>query len=203
MSVSTRYASPAEFARRALRGETLTSDEDLTIGAMLDAVSRRVERHCRRVFYASAASTVRYYTAARSTRLLIDDLTTLVSIATDANGDRAYENTWSATDYDLEPYNASELSRPYTSLAVTPTGIYTFPTGVTKGVKVTGTWGWPVLPAEVKEATLIEAAVLWQQGKGIGGIIGGGDQGVALQGFVSHPQAELLLRPFKRPRFAA
>jgi len=200
VSTSTRYATPAEFVRRALRGETLTADEELTIGAILDTVSRCVDHHCRRQFYASAASTARYLTALRTTRLVIDDLTTLVSIGTDEDGDGTYEHTWGATDYNLEPFNAAELSRPYTSIAVAPRGIYAFPAGVAKGCKITGTWGFPTVPPEVKEATIIEAAGLWQQGKGIGGLVGGGEQGAAGQSVIQHPRAIALLSPFRRVR---
>jgi len=197
-SAATRYASTTEFVNRVLRGETLTVSEEAVVTSLLDTVSRRVDRYCRRTFHPSAAATIRYFTALRSGTLVIDDLTTLTTLASDEDGDRTYERTWSATDYDLEPFNASEIYRPYTSISVTPTGNYSFPAGVPKGVKITGVWGWPSIPEEVKEATIIETAGLWQQGKGIGGIVGGGAMGVGIQDTIMHPMAVTLLGHLRR-----
>ena len=62
-AVSARYATVAELKARI--GITDAVD-DAVIAQVLDAVSRGINNYCNRIFYQSAAATVRYYTAQKS-----------------------------------------------------------------------------------------------------------------------------------------
>lgn len=194
------YATTAELGQRINRGQSWTVDEEAVLGQLLDDVSRLIDAYTGRQFWQSAAGTVRYFTARGATRLFLDDVVSITTLETDENGDRTYENTWAATDYDLMPYNASELSKPYTMLRLTPTGNYVFPAGVPKGVKITGTWGWPSIPDMVREVTLLEAARLWAQGRSPSGVVQSPELGTFIIEPKLHPQAMARLNVLKRVR---
>lgn len=181
MATSTRYATIAEF--KPWLGITDTVD-DAVLTTVLDQASRDVDNYCGRVFNQSTAATVRYYTASRSDEVLIDDCVSLSAVATDADGDRTYEDTWTATDYDLLPENAAGESEPepYTTIAVAPDGDYSFPVGVRKGVKLTGVWGWPAVPSAVKYACLLRAAWIFKRRDTPLGLAGSADIGLVRVG---------------------
>jgi hypothetical protein len=134
-----------------------------------------VDDFCGRTFYAES-STTKYYTAEEGTLLRVDDLVSVTTLQTDEDGDRTYEISWTATDYDLEPFNAALEGKPYTAIWTTPKGIYAFPT-VRKGVKIVGTWGWPAVPKKVKEATLLLAFRLFKAKDAPFGVVGSPEMG--------------------------
>jgi len=200
MSGIASYATTAQLAQRINRGEGWTDTEEAVLAELLSDVSRLIEEYTGRRYWDSAAGTVRYFTAASAAVLFVDDATTITAVETDEDGDRTYEHTWAATDYDKLPYNASELNKPYTRLRVTPTGNYSFPAGVPKGVKITGTWGWPAVPALVREMTLLEASRLWAQGKSPSGVVQSPELGTFMVEPELHPQTMARLNILKRVR---
>jgi hypothetical protein len=174
-----RYATVAEL--KAWLGITDATDDTL-LAYCLDEACSDIDGHLGRFFYQTDAGTVRYYTATRSDILYIDDCVSLTAVETDDDGDRTYETTWTATDYDLEPYNAADGDQPYTTLAVTPEGDYTFPAGVRKGVKLTGTWGWPKVPDAIARAAVLRAAWIFKRKDSPLGMSGNSDLGVVRVG---------------------
>lgn len=170
---STRYATVTELKTRIGIGD---ATDDTVLGEVLDAVSRGIDNYCNRFFHQTAAGTIKCYTPVDSDDVLIDDCVTLTVVATDGDGDRTYENTWAATDYDLLPENAGSTT-PYTLIATAPGGNYSFPVGVRKGLKLTGTWGWPAVPDPVHEACLIQAARVFKRKDSPFGISGSPEMG--------------------------
>lgn len=167
------YATIGDLKTRI--GITDTTD-DTVLSAVLEAVSRSIDNYCHRTFGRTAAATVRYYTPKAADEVLIDDCVSLTEVATDADGDRTYEDTWAATDYDLLPENAAADGWPYTSIATSPDGDYSFPR-VRKGLKLTGTWGWSSVPPPVKEACLIQAFRIFKRKDAPFGIAGSPEMG--------------------------
>lgn len=172
--MTTLYATVPELKARI--GITDAVD-DTTLNAVLEATSRGIDNYCGRFFYQTSAATARYYTALDDDSVLIDDCVSLSAVATDADGNRVYEYTWASTDYDLLPENAAAGSEPYTEIATSPLGNYSFPVGVRKGVKLTGVWGWPAVPAPVKEACLIQGARVFKRKDSPFGILGSPEMG--------------------------
>lgn len=167
------YATIGELKTRI--GITDTTD-DTVLSAVLEACSRSIDGYCNRSFGKTAAGVVRYFTPVDAREVLIDDCVTLTAVATDADGDRTYEDTWTATDYDLLPENAG-TNTPYTIIATSPEGEYSFPL-VRKGLKLTGTWGWPEVPSPVKEACLIQAYRIFKRKDAPFGISGSPEMGM-------------------------
>jgi len=185
-----------------LKSEMAISDavDDALLEAVIEVVSRWVEDWCNRRFYTTAADETRYYTAMRSDRLLLpDDLLTLTSLATDDDGDRTYEDTWAATDYDKCPFNAALDSQPYTSIQVAPDGDYTFPVGMQKGVKLVGKFGYSTTtPAAIKKATLLRATQLFRLKDSPFGSVGGEGMGPIATPVPVWGIVQGLLLPFRR-----
>ena len=116
------------------------TDDDTLYRAVLEAASREIDDLCGRTFQPHTAT--RYYRAHDAyTLVLPDDLLSVTSLKTYKTSARDSQDTWSATDYDLLPYNAAGLREPYTMIEATPDGLYTFP-GYAKAVEVVGVWGW-------------------------------------------------------------
>lgn len=136
MSAVNGYCTLAEVnARMDLTVADTT--RDAFIEQMIEAASRWIDQHTGRHFYALTAT--RYYTAIDGLVLRVSDLASVNALKTDEDGDRAYETTWAATDYDLLPYN----DPPYQWIEVAPNGLRAFPS-FRRGVEVAGVWGWPV-----------------------------------------------------------
>lgn len=130
------YITPAEIkdvAPDSIRAATTKYDDALMRMAL--GISRGIDQHCMREFWPEVAT--RYFTALEGSNLEVDDLVSITTLKTDDDGDRTYENTWQATDYDLMPLNERGS---YWSLSITPQGTQTFPPKVAKGVEIAGVW---------------------------------------------------------------
>ncbi len=131
------YASLAQLKSELAQAATDTVD-DARLFRKLETASRAIDgasMGCGREFY--VVTEVRYFTASRSDRLLIDDLLVLTELATDEDGDLDYDYVWTVGDYLLDPANGW----PKTQIKAHPNGNYSFPTGE-RAVRVTGQWGY-------------------------------------------------------------
>ena len=170
MAITNGYATLAE-AKTALN--VTDTVDDALIERAVESASRLVDQHTGRVFYGTDGA-VRYFTADDG-MVVVDDLRAITALETDENGDRIYERTWSATDYDLEPYSGP----PYTRITRAPLGVYTFPR-IAKSVKVTGNWGYCATgshDAAITQATLLIAARLFKRKDAPFGVVGSAEVG--------------------------
>jgi Phage gp6-like head-tail connector protein len=175
---------------------------DAILEPMIAAVSRRLERYAGRYFWKDAVDTTRYYTARDHMVIFLDDVISITTLATDMTGYRGYEQVWAAGDFDLEPYNAAIFDEPYTRIRITPWAMRAFPL-LRKGVKVVGRFGWPIVPDEVREATLLQAE-RWYLRKDlpfgiIGSTKGGGDRtALGSAGYGLDKDVKLMMQGVKR-----
>jgi len=192
MAITNGYATLAEVKARLGIND---SNEDSVIEATIEAASRLIDQATGRVFYATTAT--RYFTAADPDLLFLpDDLLSVTTLKTDEDGDRTYEITWAATDYDLEPYNAT----PYTRIQVAPRGTRTFPP-TRRGVEIVGSWGYNATgsyPDMVNEACLILAARYYKRKDSPFGTTGTAEYGI-MRLSKTDPDVAGLLRGFVRP----
>ncbi len=198
MTISNGYTTLANLKARLKISTTDTAD-DAVLEAVIEAASRAIDAHCGRHFYTTTTDETRYYTAEFADLLFLpDDVVSVTTLATDADGDRTYETTWAATDYDLEPDNAALGGEPYTRIAVTPAGRYAFPVGVRRGVKIAGKFGYASAPKAVAEACLIQAARLFARKDAPFGAMGSPEFGQFTNIPKLDPDVAMLLRPFLR-----
>lgn len=176
------------------------------IEMVLDAASRAVDDWCQRHFWQDgtiAAPVARTFAAFNSQMVYLgpfNDLTADVAptVATDTDGDGAYETAWAASDWQPLPFNRPD-GRPYTS--VWAGGGLRFPCGSTgrvDRVQITGVWGWSQVPPPVKTACLIKAARLLTRMQSPNGIAGVGEFGPVRINRTEDGDVVSLLEPYRR-----
>ncbi len=202
MAVTDAYCT-LQDVKDALRVDDTVDDSLIEIA--IDAASREIDGYCERRFVSETGT--RLYIPTDSFLVEIDDLQTLTSLKTSADG-RAFTTTWSESDYQLEPLNglASGLSTPFTRIRAI--GDYLFPVWDPRNVnaqeatvQVAGTFGYPDIPKAVKQACIILSMRLFKRFDSPLGAVGMGDIGVVrVSRFDS--DIESLLSPFRKVRMA-
>lgn len=154
MASGTAYADIADYkAALAIEG----TDSDARITSALIAASRLLDQRLGRYFGRNATDAVRVYDAPVGQLLRIDDLArppTAVMADTDAEG----TSSETVTDYRVEPQNAPSQPEPE------PFTHIWFVNRPAHRVRVTGTFGWPEVPAAISEATIQIAALILMDG---------------------------------------
>lgn len=155
------YCTPTALKSRL--GITSSAD-DFEIHAACFAASRSIEGACERLFYRSAAGTVRLFAPCDQYWTKFgpyNDLVTLTTLKTSSAGTGTFDVTWSASDYELSPVNPSAApeTRPYTKIKAVGSRAFPIPTGYGSDyrVQVTGVFGWPSVPSAVRKAALMLA----------------------------------------------
>jgi hypothetical protein len=191
------YATLAEF--KAAVGITDTTD-DAALQSVLDATDTLIDLYCDRKTGFGTATETRYYTAEDYEYVLTDDLVSITTLQTDDDANGTYETTWTAgTDYVLAPVNAALDGFPYTEIDTSVSWPRNFPKDVYIGVKVVGVFGFPAVPAAVKQAEIIQAGAVWNSRTAPFGVIGSADLGGILRmSRALHPEAALILEPYRK-----
>ena len=196
------YGSPQQLKA----GFGLTDEvDDVAIERVLDAVSRQIDDHCGfplRHFYLTDNDTTRHYTATSGNGLWIEDCTAITAIGSDADGDGVFEDTWVTGDYLLWPYDAADQMRPYTRIETTRAGTRSFTLSTPRSVKITGRFGWPLIPAPVVEACLLQASRIFKRKDAPFGVAGAPEVGPIRLLSRLDPDVELMLKPLRRPLIA-
>lgn len=184
------------------------AEDDSRVERVVEAASRQVDQHCGQRFWQDDSATTRYFTPDSSQKLWLSQasgdinaatLTSVTSVTVDTNGDGTYDETWTeGTHFFLAPRDAAVSNRPYDRLQVLrSTSTRRWPAGRVDAVKIEGVFGWPAVPPEVKEATAIQAQVLFKRvTEGAAPIVT--MDGTTLQGgskFLDRG-AQLLLQPY-------
>lgn len=197
MAPTNGYCTVAELKARLWPTGITDTNDDAVFDQVITAVSREIDEHCHRRFY--AATETRYFTAEWGDLLLVHDLISVTTLETDDDGDRTYEHTWATTDYDLGPDNAALDGKPYTKIYTAPNGNYAFPACIRKGVKIAGLWGYAsTAPAAVKEACLLQSARMYKRRDAPFGVIGNAEFGQLQVIPRFDPDVLMLLAPFVR-----
>jgi hypothetical protein len=191
------YASLSEF--KAAVGITDSTD-DSALQSVLDATDTLIDLYCDRKTGFGTASETRFYTAEDYEYVLTDDLVSITTLQTDDDANGTYETTWTAgTDYVLAPRNAALDGFPYTEIDTSVTWPRNFPKDVYLGVRVVGVFGFPSVPAAVKQAEIIQAGAVWNSRTAPFGVIGSADLGGILRmSRALHPEAALILEPYRK-----
>lgn len=202
----------------AIQNGYLTTDEareyaglsDLANTELLDdvvtAVSRLIDQACQRTFWQTAVDTARLFPTTSSNVLEFgefNDAAAVTEIAVDRDGDGTFEEVISASNYVLEPVepSAAPEARPYTCVRLL-NNVY-WPgvggsaiSGRTHLIRVTGTWGWPAVPAMVKQACRLQTARVLKRQESSLGVAGFGEFGVVRVSRID-PDIDSMLQPYK------
>ena len=185
------YATLAELqARITDRASSATQLTDA-----LTAAEGAVNSHCGRDFDLDAAASARVFEVIRSDRVQVDDIGSTTGLIVKTGRPGSFSTTLTIdTQFWLKPYNAIVKARAYEW--VWSDSLFTeadYPT-----VEVTAKWGWPAVPAEVKEATLLMASRLYSRKDSPTGVAGFGDYGV-VRVTASDADVSRLLDPYTKP----
>lgn len=159
--------------------------DDFELHGACFAASRWIERYCERIFYRTASEARTFEPTGLYLLRLPEycDLVSVTTLKTDASGDGTFETTWQATDYQLRPVNptAGPETKPYTEVKAVGTLIFPLPVPTlmrTDLVQVTGVWGWPSVPAAIRQAAAVLAAETFKLKDAPFGVAGFGELGL-------------------------
>jgi len=159
MAITNGYATLADLkAYLTPANQTFSTSvaDDAVLEMLVEGASRFIDGETCRKFYKNSTAETRYFEAVDN-EIKTGDLVSVTTLQTDG-GNRDYPYTWETTDYDLKPDNAVLDGRPYSKIVLSPVTTETMPNGLSKGVKISGIFGWPSVPTGIKEATIMIAA---------------------------------------------
>ena len=198
----TPYATPAEFKDWVVLNDNV---DDGVIIPVLSAVTQWTDEYTDRHFWrdgATGTEVARTFESSYQCRTDIDDLVpgSVTVFKTDEAGDGAFETTWTATDYQLLPFNRSN-GWPYTH--VEAIGGLRFPVRASRQgridrIQITGIWGWATVPATVKQACLIQASRVLKRRHSPEGVARIGEFGAIRVSTRLDPDVQQLLDPYRR-----
>lgn len=193
MAITNGYCTLAE-AKSALR---ITDNvDDAILEREIESASRRVDGFCGRFFYQKQA-TINCYPYDEYLLVFPGDVATsatTIKIDTAANG--TYATTLvQGTDYILEPTDTTLQSRPYNNARMV--GGQTFPQYVTPSFptcQVAATYGWPSIPHDIREATILLTIRQFARLNAALGVVGFADMAVNVRAV--DPDVRDLLQPY-------
>jgi hypothetical protein len=193
------YATLAQFKGRIQRTDTVR-DSDLSDA--LDAASRQVDKDTGRQFWLHQTASARIYNPQSRVvrthdgeKILVDDIGSTTGLVVEIG---SVATSWTAvTDYETGPDNAiamgdaiTTLLRPWQPWTVWRNG----------RVRVTAHWGWPQVPDQITQATLLRAHRIYSRRGSPEGVAGFGDMGVVRVGRYD-PDYDSLIAPYVLPGF--
>lgn len=176
--MANEYAALVSLKDQLAIESSDTTRDDLLNKALASA-SRGIDEACGRRFYLDAAVSARTFNpdgrvvcGDAGARLLLDDIGDASGLVVETG---PLGGPWAAvTDYEPGPDNALARGRPVTSLLRSGTSWGT----PTTRVRVTARWGWPAIPDEIVQATLIQASRLFKRKDSPEGVTGTAEWGV-------------------------
>lgn len=176
--------------------------DDTLIENAINTASRMIDGYCQREFY-NAGTAARVFAASDELYVDIDDLAgTAITLQTDDQANGAFDITWTASDYQLEPLNGKLAGQAWAYTRIRAAENYLFP--VENGlalVKVTGVWGWPAVPQAIEYATIMQSQRLFKRLDSPTGILGFGDMGAVRVTRQLDPDVAEMVNPFRRDGF--
>lgn len=201
MALGANYATIDQLKVRL--GINDTFDDTILSGA-LDTASRAVEKICNRQFNDAGAVSARLYYPEDVVHVETDDFSTTTGLIlkTDNAGTGAFDTTWAASDYQVEPLDGiidGQISAPFNRITAVAGRLFIFPrifwTVRRAPIQVTARWGFAAVPAAVTQATLIMAEELAKLKDAPFGVAGFGEFGsIRVR---ENPKVKMLLKPYR------
>lgn len=192
MAITNGYATLAEV-KAALR--ISDSVDDTLLEKAIEGASRRIDGYCGRFFYQKAA-TVRFFPVHEFKCAIPDLASSTLTLSTDSSGDGTFSTVWTVGQYQLEPLDVVLEGRPYRSIVAV--GSETFPLYTTPSlasVQVQGTWGWPAVPHDVREACVLLSIRGFARYNAALGVVGFADMAIQVRSV--DPDVRDLLLPYR------
>lgn len=193
MAVENGYVTVAEL-KGAFQLPLADTTEDLYIEMAINAASRLIDQETGRRYYLDDEASARLYPYADEIR--VEPFGELESIKVDLNDDGDYETSLVVfTDYVARPVNAVALGQPFTRIVPRGSSWPTTSSLNDSPVEVTAKWGFPAVPALIRQATLLQAGRLFKRKDTPFGIAGTPEQQMRLQAKLD-PDVERMIAPY-------
>lgn len=171
---------------------------DDLLNAALSAASRSIDDHCGRRFYLDGSATPRSYRPGdriADCQFLTDDMGAAPTKVETGNDSDGWEDI--TADVEFAPENAVARGEAITGL-INDDG---WALGYRDRVRVTARWGFPRVPDQIVQATLILAARLYRRKDTPEGVLGSAEWGTVRLSRTDPDVAELISR-YVLPGFA-
>ena len=198
MAITNGYATLTQVKAAA---RITDSVDDELLETAIESSSRMIDGYCERRFYTNGTE-VRYFAARDSYTVEVDDLAgTAITVETSSGLDGIYDETLTASDYQLEPLNRVNAGLDFPVTRLRAVGDYLFPVDPVAhevGVKITGVFGFgTAVPAAVKQATILASLRQYQRYSSALGVAGFGDMGAVRVARID-PDIQSMLMPFRK-----
>ena len=206
MAVVNGYASLSDVKAAARITDSI---DDSLLEMAIESSSRDIDAYTERVFFNTGATAVaRVYIPENIYLLETDDIISVTSIKSDTTGEGGFNETWTATDYQLEPLNgiAGGIATPFTRIRAIGSKLWPIyePRDINAGqasVQITARFGFAAIPAAIKQATILASLRAYKRYESPTGVLGFSDIGVVRIGRLD-PDVERLVQPYRKIRFA-
>jgi hypothetical protein len=194
MAITNGYATLSQL-KAAVRITDAIDDSLLEMA--VESASRMIDAECDRSFFTSGTAT-RDFTPNDAYTVDTDDLTEIVSVKIDDDGDLTYAITLQTSDYQAEPVNRLVSGNTFPIYRLRMIGDYLLPLwGQQATVRIEGVYGFTPTPIQITQATIIQASRIYKRLDSPLGVAGFGDLGAIRVGKVD-PDVAQLIRPFKK-----
>lgn len=180
------------------------SVDDTMLEQIVESASRSIDRIANRRFYLDANASARTYRLIGNLRVQVDDFGTTsgLVVKTDPDDTGVYQTTFTLnSDYIVEPTNALAKGRPFTTITIVGGTAFSLPVNYRPQVEVTARWGWPTVPDDIVEATLILSADLYKRRDSVGGVLGLSELGAIRMSPLGR-DISAMVRAYRREFFA-
>ena len=180
-----------------------SGDNDLLDDA-INAASRQIDAFCGRIFYAETSASARKFFTNDPYRLRVDDISTETGLVVklDDDDDGTYEVTVASTEFQLLPINnvvGGILISPFYIVELFSGGIQEWPMDFSSNrprAEITAKWGFPSIPEQIRQATLMLASELFAMRNAPLGVAGVGDFGVV--NIQQNREITRMIAPFRK-----
>ncbi len=202
MTITNGYCTLNELKGRIGSGASNASNDEM-LEHCITAASRHIDRTCDRRFYLDDAASARLFVPTYHPVLMVDDIgsTTGLVVKTDDDLDGDGDTTIVAADYQSQPVNSLARGWPITMLR--HASCWSVAREGWASIEVTARWGWPTVPADIKEACLVASSRLFAQRNAPSNVLGASIDGYPTQVLGdSAPSFWRLVSPYKRHAIA-
>lgn len=194
--MATQYGSIADLKER-LQLEAGDDTRDSVLNSVLDAASRGIDRACGRRFWLDDELVERTFNPRGRVANQDDGSLFLVNDIGSAEGMVVQSGGATVTGYETSPDNALLDGQPITGLLLV-NGSWG---SAANRIRITAKFGWPAVPADIVEATLIQASRLFKRKDSPEGVTGSAEWGVVRLSR-RDPDVWNLIEPYVLPGFA-
>jgi hypothetical protein len=177
------------------------SVDDVRIELACSAATQMIQQYCQRQFTTDDTATARVFVPENQYLVFTEDFysTSGLVVQTDPGLDGSFSQTWSSTDYQLEPLNQENYGEAWPYHTIRPIESLWFPLDYGRvTVKVTAKWGWVSIPAAVQQAAILQAITIFKSSDAPFGATPFADTGILRLRSALHPTSAALVQNYRK-----